>query len=108
MGNISRSINRVVKYVISFNLYLMDSMARICFMAIGKKKRYPTTVIYYHDVHETDCSRFTNQLDIIKKFARTLSIHELNGQGKDSKPQVVVTFDDGFSCVKGIVLRETE
>lgn len=108
MGNISRSKNRGVKSVVSLFLYLMDSLARICFMAIGKKKRYPTTVIYYHDVHETECSRFSHQLDIIKKFARPLSIHELNGLGKDDKPHVVVTFDDGFSCVKGIVLREME
>jgi peptidoglycan/xylan/chitin deacetylase (PgdA/CDA1 family) len=108
MENTSRSKNRVVKYVISFILYLIGSLARICFMAIGKKKIYPTTVIYYHDVHETERARFSHQLDVIKKFSRPLSIHELNGPGEDGIPKVVVTFDDGFSCVKEIVLREAE
>ena len=84
----------------------MDSLAGIFSTAIGNRKRYPTTVFYYHDVHETECARFSHQLDIIKKFARPLSIQELNDCGKDVKPKVVVTFDDGFSCVKEIVLRE--
>ena len=89
------SLSRLVKFAISFVVYVCAEVVTLLGRVAGRTPRGSCVVIYYHSVPEKERLQFEKQLDQLVRYATPISV-----QGEitlvSGKRYAAVTFDDGF------------
>lgn len=98
-------IVRLIKFFISFFVWISDYLYEIACIFLVKKKRARCVILYYHAITEKQRKHFAHQMDDLLRWAKPVAVDKVNIP-PDSNHCVGVTFDDGFVSVMNNALPE--
>ena len=88
-------MKRILKLLLSLVVYTADLFHAAVRLAVGRPLRGSCSVLYYHEVVETDRARFAAQLDVICRAAHPISPLHPRRFPKAGN-HVAITVDDAF------------
>ena len=89
---------RIAKLLISMGCYCGDCLRRLIKRKLGRKPRATFVVLYYHALPASKRSRFTHQMDLLRRWAEPVPA-DCGGPLEPGRRYAAVTFDDGFLTV---------
>ena len=98
-------IVRLIKFTISFFVWISDYLYEILCIFLRRKKQTRYVILYYHAVTEKQCRRFAHQMDELLRWAKPVVVDKINIL-PDSNHCAGITFDDGFVSVNKNALPE--
>jgi peptidoglycan/xylan/chitin deacetylase (PgdA/CDA1 family) len=97
---------RLIKLLISAFLRIIDYIGAIFQRVIGAQEKASCVVLYYHVVTKKQREMFARQMDDIIRWAKPISIDNLDTLFNTGHHHVAVTFDDGFQSILENALPE--
>lgn len=93
----SSQVKRLIKLVVSANIFLFDCCVR-CVLSMIKKEPATCIVTYYHGVYSEDRKRFAEQMDDLLHLTNPIPLRQFE-PFESGVRYSAVTFDDGLTCI---------
>lgn len=94
----SNNSKRFIKLFVSLIVFIIDYIINSILKLINKTKA-SYVILYYHSVYPEEKKAFARQMDDLLRLAKPIAINEI-GALKQGRRYCVITFDDGFICVR--------
>jgi peptidoglycan/xylan/chitin deacetylase (PgdA/CDA1 family) len=96
---------RLIKFTISFFVWVFDYLYEALCHILRKKKQTRCVILYYHAITGKQRKRFANQMDELLRWTKPIAVDKPN-LPPDSNHCAGITFDDGFVSIHKNALPE--
>jgi peptidoglycan/xylan/chitin deacetylase (PgdA/CDA1 family) len=97
-SSVEPTAKRIVKLAISLAYYVVRGLSRFVMRLAGRSPNRGLIILYYHGIPDAYRSNFIRQLESIRRTARVVQASHRGSLSSD-KPNVAITFDDGYVSV---------
>lgn len=88
-------MTRVIKFLLSSIYFVLNRIKHYSAKLLGIKSEPICTVLYYHSIFDNEKQAFERQINLIARKCNVVK-SDYFGKLEQSKPNIVITFDDGF------------